>query len=135
MASVFTKIIRGEIPAHIVAENDEFIAFLDVSPVAKGHTLVVPKQEIDRIWDLDKNHFSRLMEFAYEIAKAIEKTIPCNRVGISVIGLEIPHAHVHLVPMNTMEDMDFSKERPALPKEEMEKIRTEIATKLVQNSK
>ncbi|MBV7441172.1 HIT family protein [Weeksellaceae bacterium TAE3-ERU29] len=130
MASVFTKIVNGEIPAYKIAENDKFLAFLDVSPVAKGHTLVIPKKEVDRIWDLDKETYTELMAYAYDIAAGLEKAIPCNRVGIAVMGLEVPHAHVHLVPMNSLSDMDFTKERPSFSEEEMESIRANISNKI-----
>jgi len=105
--SIFTKIINREIPAHIVAENDKFIAFLDVNPNAKGHTLCVPKQETDKIFDMKKDNYLELMSFSYDVAKAIEKTITCKRIGISVIGLEVPHVHVHLIPLNDMSEITF----------------------------
>ena len=130
MASIFTKIVQGEIPAYKVAENDKFLAFLDAFPIAKGHTLVIPKKEVDRIWDLDKETYTELMAFAYDVAAGIEKAIPCNRVGVTVMGLEIPHAHVHLVPMSNLNDMDFTKEKPSFTKEEMEKIRKSISDKI-----
>lgn len=106
--SVFTKIITGEIPSYKVAENDDFIAFLDINPNAKGHTLVVPKKEENKIFDLSKEEYRNLMDFSYRVAKAIEKAVPCKRVGMSVIGLEVPHVHVHLVPTNNMVDMQFT---------------------------
>jgi len=109
MSSIFTKIITGEIPCHKVAENDDFIAFLDINPNAKGHTLCVPKKEIDKVFDMDKAHYARLMDFAYDVAQAIEKAIPCKRVGMAVVGLEVPHVHVHLIPLQTMDDMRFEK--------------------------
>jgi histidine triad (HIT) family protein len=105
--SVFTKIITGEIPSYKVAENDDFIAFLDINPNAKGHTLVVPKKEENKIFDLSKEAYKRLMDFSYDVAKALEKTVPCQRVGMSVIGLEVPHVHVHLIPINVMSDIQF----------------------------
>lgn len=108
MASIFSRIIAREIPAHIIAENDRYIAFLDAFPTAKGHTLVIPKAEIDYIFDLDDEAYSGLMAFAKEIAGAIEKAVPCKRVGLAVVGLEVPHAHVHLIPLNSMADMNFS---------------------------
>lgn len=106
--SVFTKIITGEIPSYKVAEDDNYIAFLDINPNAKGHTLVVPKKEENKIFDLSKNEYSNLMDFSYRVAKAIEKAVPCKRIGMSVIGLEVPHVHVHLVPTNKMVDMQFT---------------------------
>jgi histidine triad (HIT) family protein len=105
--SIFTKIITGEIPSYKVAENDDFIAFLDINPNAKGHTLVVPKKEENKIFDLSKEAYKRLMDFSYDVAKALEKTVPCQRVGMSVIGLEVPHVHVHLIPINVMSDIQF----------------------------
>ncbi len=107
--SIFTKIINGEIPSYKVAENNDFIAFLDINPNAKGHTLVVPKKEENKIFDLSKDEYSALMDFSYSIAKALEKTIACKRIGMSVIGLEVPHVHVHLIPINVMADMQFQQ--------------------------
>ena len=107
--SIFTKIITGEIPSYKVAENEDFFAFLDINPNAKGHTLVVPKKEENKLFDLSKEEYKNLMDFSYEVAKAIEKTIPCKRVGMSVIGLEVPHVHVHLIPLNEMADIQFAK--------------------------
>lgn len=130
MASIFTKIIQGEIPSYKIAENENFYAFLDAFPVAKGHVLVVPKKEIDKIWDLDKKTYQGLMDFSYEIAHAIEKAIPCLRVGMAVVGLEVPHVHVHLVPMNKMEDINFSKEKLKFSQEEMQKIAQTISSKI-----
>lgn len=109
MASIFSRIVSGEIPSHKIAENDEFLAFLDAFPIAKGHTLVIPKKEIDYLFDLDDDTYARLFLFAKSIVPALEKTVPCLRVGVSVIGLEVPHAHVHLLPLNSMADADFSK--------------------------
>lgn len=105
--SIFTKIITGEIPSYKIAEDDTYIAFLDINPNAKGHTLVVPKREENKLFDLSKDEYLGLMDFSYRVAKAIEKTIPCKRVGMSVIGLEVPHVHVHLIPLNTMADIQF----------------------------
>ncbi len=107
MSSIFSKIVNGEIPCYKIAEDDDYLAFLDVNPNAKGHTLCIPKVEIDKIFDLDEAHYLGLMQFSRKVALALEKTIPCNRVGISVIGLEVPHAHVHLIPINHMDDMRF----------------------------
>ena len=117
MSTIFTKIIKGEIPCHKIAEDDEFLAFLDVFPCAKGHTLVIPKAEVDYIFDLDDELYLRLMSFSKEVASYIEKVIPCKRIGVSVIGLEVPHAHVHLIPLNSMADMDFSKKIKLSPEE------------------
>jgi histidine triad (HIT) family protein len=105
--SIFTKIISGEIPSYKVAENDHFIAFLDINPNAKGHTLVVPKKEENKIFDLSIDAYRKLMDFSYTVAKALEKAVPCKRVGMSVIGLEVPHVHVHLIPLNEMADIQF----------------------------
>lgn len=109
MASIFTKIVNGEIPCHKIAENEDFLAFLDVFPCATGHTLVIPKKEIDYIFDLDDELYTGLMNFAKSIEPAIRAAVPCKRVGVAVIGLEVPHAHVHLIPMNSMADMNFNK--------------------------
>lgn len=129
MASIFTKIINEEIPCYKVAENEDFFAFLDINPNAKGHTLVVPKKEVNKIFDLDKQTYAGLMEFSREVAIAIEKAIPCLRVGMTVIGLEVPHVHVHLIPLNTMEDARFIK-KESLSKEEFEQIANSIASNL-----
>lgn len=107
--SVFTKIITGDIPSYKVAENDDFVAFLDINPNAKGHTLVVPKKEENKIFNLSRVDYQKLMDFSYTVAKALEKAVPCKRVGMSVIGLEVPHVHVHLVPLNEMADIQFSQ--------------------------
>ena len=107
--SVFTKIITGEIPSYKVAENDDFVAFLDINPNAKGHTLVVPKKEENKIFNLSRVDYQKLMDFSYTVAKALEKAVPCKRVGMSVIGLEVPHVHVHLIPLNEMADIQFSQ--------------------------
>ena len=107
--SVFTKIITGEIPSYKVAENDDFVAFLDINPNAKGHTLVVPKKEENKIFDMSRATYQKLMDFSYTVAKALENAVPCKRIGMSVIGLEVPHVHVHLVPLNEMADIQFSQ--------------------------
>ncbi len=127
MASIFTKIIKGEIPSYKVAENDKFFAFLDIFPLKKGHTLVVPKQEIDYIFDLDDNLLKEYIAYAKKIAKAIEKTIPCKRVGMSVIGLEVPHAHIHLIPLDDIGDMNFSNEKLKFTEDEFKSIAEKIA--------
>jgi histidine triad (HIT) family protein len=125
MSSIFTKIINGEIPCYKIAEDDNFIAFLDVNPNAKGHTLCVPKQEIDKIFDLNEDLYLGLMQFSRKIAIALEKAIPCKRIGMAVIGLEVPHAHVHLIPLNEMDEMRFQN-KVTLLKEEFEHLVTEI---------
>lgn len=109
MSSIFTKIINREIPAHIVAEDDNYLAFLDINPLVEGHTLVIPKTEVDYIFELDDDNFTGLHLFSKKVAKAIDRVMPCERVGVTVIGLEVPHAHVHLIPINTMDDMNFSR--------------------------
>jgi histidine triad (HIT) family protein len=107
--SIFTKIIKGEVPSYKVAENDNFIAFLDINPNAKGHTLVVPKVEENKIFELSRDAYHQLLDFSYTVAKSLEKAIPCKRVGMSIIGLEVPHVHVHLIPLNEMADIQFTK--------------------------
>lgn len=122
MASLFSKIARGEIGAHKVAEDDNYLAFLDIFPLQKGHTLVIPKKETDYIFDLEDEEFKDLMLFAKEVAIKIKKVIPCNRIGVTVIGLEVPHAHVHLIPINRERDMNFSNSKLKFSKEEFESI-------------
>ena len=119
MSSIFTNIINGEIPSYKVAENDEFFAFLDINPLTEGHVLVIPKKEIDYIFDIDNDLYARFFVFAKELAKAIEKVIKCERIGISVVGLEVPHAHIHLIPINNVEDMSFTKQRVKMSSESM----------------
>jgi histidine triad (HIT) family protein len=126
MASIFTRIINREIPGHIVAEDENYIAFLDITPLVPGHTLVVPKKEIDYIFDLDDATLAGLHVFAKKVAHAIKKAIPCNRIGIAVIGLEVPHTHVHLVPMNSMGDVNFSKAKLSPSKEELAEVADKI---------
>ena len=126
MSSIFSKIIQGEIPCHKIAEDDQFLAFLDVMPLVEGHTLVIPKQEIDYIFDLDPEVLADLMKFAQRIAPAIKKAIPCKRIGLAVIGLEVPHAHVHLVPLNRMLDINFSQEKLKLSQESLAKTAEHI---------
>ncbi len=121
MASIFTKIVNGEIPCYKIAETTDFLAFLDVNPNAIGHTLCIPKKEIDKIFDLNEETYLRLMQFSKKIAQALEKAIPCKRVGMAVIGLEVPHAHVHLIPLQEMDDMRFQK-KVTLSKEDFERL-------------
>lgn len=124
--SVFSKIIRGEIPSYKVAENEKFFAFLDISPLVKGHTLVIPKVEVDNLFDLSPEYLSEMLVFAQPIAKAIESVFDCNRCGISVIGLEVPHAHMHLVPINSADDLNFNRKKLSFTREEFEAIRQQI---------
>ncbi len=126
MDSIFTKIINREIPAYIIEENDKFIAFLDVFPLAKGHTLVVPKKQVDYIFDLDEKTHSELWKFAKRISVKVNSAIECKRVGVAVIGLEVPHAHIHLVPLNNVEDINFSKPKMKLGEDEFIKIHKAI---------
>ena len=125
MSSIFTKIIKGEIPCYKITEDADFLAFLDVNPNAKGHTLCVPKQEVDKIFDLEDDLYLGLMQFSKKVAVALEKTIPCNRIGMAVIGLEVPHAHVHLIPLNEMDEMRF-KNKVSMNKEEFEALARQI---------
>ncbi|ETN94597.1 HIT family protein [Zhouia amylolytica] len=131
MASIFTKIINGEIPCYKVAENENFLAFLDINPNAKGHTLCIPKKEVDKIFDLDEETYMELMAFSRKVAKAIEKTVVCKRVGISVIGLEVPHVHVHLIPLNEMKDATF-QHKVSLDQEEFVQIAEKINAALTE---
>jgi len=124
--SIFTKIIKGEIPCYKIAENDNFIAFLDVNPLQEGHTLVVPKTQIDYIYDLPEDILSELFIFSKSIAKKIEDSIKCERIGIAVIGLEVPHAHIHLIPINKISDMNFQNQRIELNKDDFQNIRDKI---------
>lgn len=130
MASIFTKIINDEIPSYKIAEDERFIAILDAFPLVQGHVLVIPKKEVDKIFDLDMPTYNGLMEFAYSIAKAIEKSIPCLRVGMAVVGLEVPHVHVHLVPLNSMNDINFTQTKLKLSDDEMNKIAQKIKSHL-----
>jgi histidine triad (HIT) family protein len=129
MSSIFTKIINGEIPSYKVAENKDFFAFLDINPNAKGHTLVVPKKEVNKLFDLDEKTYTDLMAFSRKVALALEKAVPCKRVGVSVIGLEVPHVHVHLIPLNSMNDINF-KHKVSLTNEEFEEIARAITNNL-----
>lgn len=127
--SIFTKIINGEIPCYKVTENDDFFAFLDINPNAKGHTLVVPKKEVNKIFDLDKSAYVELMEFSRKVAIAMEKAIPCKRIGMTIIGLEVPHVHVHLIPLNDMKDANF-QQKVSLSKAEFEEVAALITAEL-----
>ncbi len=129
MASIFSKIVAGEIPCYKVAEDEHYLAFLDVFPLRKGHTLVIPKKEVDYIFDLDRETYLGLMEFSARVAKAIKDAVPCKRLSMQVIGLEVPHAHVHLIPINSMNDCDFRQEKLKLSKEEFEEIAREISSR------
>ena len=125
--SIFTKIVSGEIPSYKLAEDDNYLAFLDINPNAKGHALVIPKKEINKLFDLDQKEYLDLMSFSYRVAKAIEKTVPCKRIGMSVIGLEVPHVHVHLIPINTMSDMRFV-EKEKLTSNDFESLARNISS-------
>lgn len=129
MPSIFTKIIQGEIPSYKIAENEQFIAFLDVNPNTKGHTLCVPKKEVDKLFDLEEDVYTELMLFSRKMALALRKTVPCKRIGMAVVGLEVPHVHVHLIPLNQMHDMDFGR-KATLGKEEFEALAAEIQRNL-----
>ncbi|WP_161888322.1 HIT family protein [Pontibacter russatus] len=123
--TLFTKIVNGEIPAYKVAEDDRFLAFLDAFPTTKGHTLVIPKQQVDYIFDLDEEVYIGLMAFARKVAAAVEKAVPCKRIGLAVVGLEVPHTHVHLIPLNSMQDMNFANKKQ-FSKEEFEDTASKI---------
>mgnify|MGYP003585978725 CR=1 FL=1 len=127
MSSIFTKIINGEIPCYKIAEDEHHLAFLDIMPLAKGHTLVIPKKEVDLIFDLDTEEYKNLWAFAQQVAKKIGAAIPCVRVGVAVVGLEVPHAHIHLVPLNEMKDLNFLNERLKLTPEEYQEIQQRIS--------
>jgi histidine triad (HIT) family protein len=126
MASIFTRIINGEIPCHKVAETDDYLAFLDIRPQALGHTLCIPKREVDYIFDLEDDHLAGLMVFAKKVAKAVRQVVPCKRIGVAVIGIEVPHAHVHLIPLNAVSDISF-KEPLDIPANEMADLAAKIA--------
>ncbi|NUY81511.1 HIT family protein [Flavobacterium sp. MAH-1] len=128
--SIFSKIISGELPAYKITEDEHYLAFLDINPNAKGHTLCIPKKEVDKIFDLDSDEYIGLMKFSRRVAKALEKAVPCKRVGMAVIGLEVPHAHVHLIPLNHMDEMRF-EQKVKLQPEEFEKIVHDIREKLL----
>jgi histidine triad (HIT) family protein len=128
--TIFSKIIAGEIPSYKIAENDRFYAFLDIFPLREGHTLVIPKVEVDNLFDLNDSYLSEMLVFARPIAKAIEKAFRCNRCGISVIGIEVPHAHMHLVPVNSANDLNFTQSKPKASDEDLKKVQQKILTHL-----
>jgi histidine triad (HIT) family protein len=130
MATIFTRIINGEIPCYKVAEDENYFAFLDINPLREGHTLVVPKKETDYFFDLDDNHLSGIIIFSKKVAEAIRSVVPCNRIGIAILGLEVPHVHIHLVPMDTMEDINFKKPKLKFSPEEFKDTARKISVKI-----
>lgn len=128
MSSIFSKIVSGEIPAYKVAETNNFLAFLDLFPLVKGHTLVIPKREVNRLFDLEDKEYAELMLFSKKIAIALKRAFPCDRVGMTVIGLEVPHAHIHLIPINRMSDMDFGREKLKFSKVEFEEVAQKVSS-------
>jgi histidine triad (HIT) family protein len=131
MATIFTKIINGEIPCYKIAEDENFFAFLDISPLREGHTLVVPKTEKDYIFDLDDDQLSGMIIFSKKVASAIRSAIPCNRIGVAILGLEVPHAHIHLVPMDSMEDVNFRNPKLKLTPDEFKEIADRISSRVI----
>lgn len=129
MASIFTKIVNGEIPCYKIAEDENYLAFLDVNPNAKGHTLCIPKQEINKIFDMEEEHYLGLMKFSRKVAKAVEKSVECKRIGVAVVGLEVPHVHVHLIPLQDMDDMRFQRKTSLTP-EEFQELAKQIASNI-----
>ncbi|MBN2745215.1 MAG: HIT family protein [Bacteroidales bacterium] len=130
MSSVFSKIVSGEIPCYKIAENENYLAFFDINPIAKGHTLVIPKHEIDYVFDMDDDLYSGLWVFAKKVALAIEKVVPCTKIGVAVIGLEVAHAHIHLVPINGIYDIDFSKDKLKLTSDEFLELATRVSAEV-----
>ena len=130
MVSLFTRIVKGEIPCYKIAETEDFLAFLDINPLTKGHLLCIPKQEVDYLFDLEDESYLGLQLFAKMVAKGLKEAVPCERIGVSVIGLEVPHPHIHLVPMNSMDDLNFANERVKLTPDEFENIAAEIRKQL-----
>ncbi|MBE0650927.1 MAG: HIT family protein [Bacteroidales bacterium] len=126
MATIFTRIVNGEIPSYKIAETEDYYAFLDINPLAKGHTLVIPKKEIDYIFNVDDDLLAGMLPFAKKVGRAIEAVVPCKRIGVTVIGLEVPHTHIHLIPINSIYDMDFKQPKLQLPAEEFEKLAADI---------
>ena len=133
MSSIFTKIVQGEIPSYKIAEDGKYYAFLDINPLAKGHTLVIPKKETDYIFDVADEDLAGMMIFAKKVAKAIEEVVPCKRVGVAVLGLEVPHAHIHLIPINTVYDIDFKQPKLSFTNEEFAALTAEISSKIIPN--
>lgn len=131
MSDIFSKIVRGEIPCYKIAEDENYFSFLDINPLAKGHTLVIPKQEIDYIFDIDDESHKQLWHFAKRVAAAVKLAVPCRRIGVAVIGLEVPHAHIHLIPMNRVSDMNFASPKLSFSSEELEKTAEAIRSKFV----
>ncbi|MBP3738911.1 MAG: HIT family protein [Muribaculaceae bacterium] len=130
MMTIFSRIVAGEIPSYKVAEDENYYAFLDINPVAKGHTLVIPKREVNYLFELEEDEYLGLWAFARKVAAALEQAVPCKRIGVAVLGMEVPHCHIHLVPLNTEGDLNFSKEKLTLPADEMQAIANAIAAKL-----
>jgi len=128
--TIFSRIVAGEIPSYKVAEDENYYAFLDINPVAKGHTLVIPKREVNYLFELEEDEYLGLWAFARKVAAALEQAVPCKRIGVAVLGMEVPHCHIHLVPLNTEGDLNFSKEKLTLPADEMQAIANAIAAKL-----
>ena len=128
--TIFTKIINGEIPSYKIAENDLFYAFLDINPLVEGHTLIIPKKEVDKFFDMPSDYLKEILTFAKPIADAIEKSFDCNRCGLSVVGIEVPHAHMHLVPLNSADDLNFTRKKLTLSEEKMKEIREKILSNL-----
>jgi histidine triad (HIT) family protein len=131
MATIFTKIIKGEIPCYKIAENDDYFAFLDINPLRQGHTLIVPKKETDYIFDLDDKYLAGMIIFSKKVASAIKSVIPCNRIGVAILGLEVPHAHIHLVPMDTMEDINFKNPKKKFSPEEFKATAAKISSRVI----
>ncbi len=130
MSGIFSKIVNGEIPSHKVAEDDNYFAFLDINPLAKGHTLVIPRREIDYIFDLDDDLLAGMILFSKRVARAIENVVPCKRIGVAVLGLEVPHAHIHLIPINHIDDINFARKKLQLTEEELSEIAEKIRQEL-----
>ena len=130
MSSIFTKIVQGEIPSYKIAEDEKYYAFLDINPLAKGHTLVIPKKETDYIFDMVDSDLAGMIVFAKKVAKAIEEVVPCKRVGMAVLGLEVPHAHIHVIPINTVYDIDFKQPKLSFTNEEFDALTAEISSKI-----